>query len=438
MKPLKNARLLKIATIFAFFTGCSVIKPVTNQIHLKRMLEKSEFFSGHFTGFCLYDPESDEYLYSWNRNNYFTLASNTKLLTFYAALKCLGDSIPGMLYEFRNDTLLFSGTGDPTQLHATFPHQPVLNLLNDTSHTLAYVPADFEDSPFAPGWAWEDYQYYFQPERSSLPLYGNTVSVVFDSTKNEFRVEPPFFNDFVELSGETFNMNRLQLANIFSFVPDTSRSAYKNSIPFITSESMVIRLLEDTLKRPVALTKDSWLTLPDTIYSTPTLDVLAYMLKASDNHIAEQLQYVCAVQLGMTLNSELVRETIKDTYFSTLSDPPIWKDGSGLSRYNLATPEFMVQLLVLISKELPIETVKQLLAVGGRDGTLKNWYTSEGAPYIFAKTGTLSNNHNLTGIIRTQSGKDLFFSFMNNNYASGSYPVKKEMEKVMSMIRDNF
>ncbi|WP_345694318.1 D-alanyl-D-alanine carboxypeptidase [Fodinibius salicampi] len=76
------------------------------------------------------------------------------------------------------------------------------------------------------------------------------------------------------------------------------------------------------------------------------------------------------------------------------------------------------------------------MPAGGERGTIRNWYEApEGEdPYVFAKTGTLSNNHALSGYIITRSGKKLYFSFMNNHYVTSSSVVKREMEKVLRYI----
>jgi D-alanyl-D-alanine carboxypeptidase/D-alanyl-D-alanine-endopeptidase (penicillin-binding protein 4) len=112
-------------------------------------------------------------------------------------------------------------------------------------------------------------------------------------------------------------------------------------------------------------------------------------------------------------------------------------DGSGLSRNNLVTPRAMIQLMVKLEQLIPREELKSFLAVGGVNGTLKNTYKGS-SPYIFAKTGTLSNNHSLVGIIRTDSGKHLAFAFMNNNYLQKASEVRREMEKVMAYVKGNF
>lgn len=410
---------------------------------MNKNLAKSPLFESHQTGFALYDPADSSFLYTWNADKYFTPASNTKLLTFYAGLTLMRDSVPGLKYVLKGDSLFFTGTGDPTFLHPDFEEQPIFDLLKDSTLSLHYVKPQFEDEPFAPGWSWEDYEYYFQPERSAFPMYGNSIRYVYDSIDYNFFVQPDFFSSFADIregDSEKLSPYRLKDYNIFSFAPDTARSAYKNSVPFKTSDDLTIALLEDTLKRKIHWVEDFDFEKSKLAYSRPSLKLFAFMLKRSDNLAAEQILYLCATEMRMPLEADPIRLFTQEENLKIYPKPPIWKDGSGLSRYNLVTPKSMVAVMSYISTELPMDQLKQVLSIGGVDGTLKNWYKPGPgeAPYVFAKTGTLSNNHNLTGIIHTKSGKDLFFSFMNNNYASSSRPVKLEMEKVMRLIYEKY
>ncbi len=120
-----------------------------------------------------------------------------------------------------------------------------------------------------------------------------------------------------------------------------------------------------------------------------------------------------------------------------LSTPIQWVDGSGLSRYNLFTPRALVEILALIYGQLSWNEITMIFPTGGVSGTLKNWYPGN-PPYVFAKTGTLSNNHCLSGYIKTNSDRILIFSFMNNNYLSPVSDVKREMQRVLEAVRDAY
>lgn len=124
----------------------------------------------------------------------------------------------------------------------------------------------------------------------------------------------------------------------------------------------------------------------------------------------------------------------KKNLMSTLPDAPKWVDGSGLSRYNLVTPRSMVELLNRIQQLMPRERLFGIFAAGGVNGTIKSNYKNGDSPYIFAKTGTLRNNHCLSGYLITKTGKMLIFSFMHNNYTGSMNTLRKEMERVLKQV----
>src|SRR5690606_33839696 len=130
-----------------------------------------------------------------------------------------------------------------------------------------------------------------------------------------------------------------------------------------------------------------------------------------------------------TLDGRLAQKYMLEHDLSDLTQPPKWVDGSGLSRYNLFTPESMVQVLNKMYDEFPKDRLFSLFPVGGVSGTLENWYPGNPEPYIFAKSGSLSNNYNLSGYLITKSGKTLIFSFMNNHYLESTTGVKNHMQR---------
>ena len=148
-----------------------------------------------------------------------------------------------------------------------------------------------------------------------------------------------------------------------------------------------------------------------------------------------------ASQKGSPMNTGKVIEYISEHYLADLPDKPQWADGSGLSRYNMFTPRSIVHLLKKIDEEFENdEQMFKLFPAGGESGTIRSWYAHRdgGEPYVYAKTGTLMNNHCLSGFIVTNSGRKLIFSFMNNHYVTTPSEVKKEMEKVLWHIYSNY
>jgi D-alanyl-D-alanine carboxypeptidase/D-alanyl-D-alanine-endopeptidase (penicillin-binding protein 4) len=130
----------------------------------------------------------------------------------------------------------------------------------------------------------------------------------------------------------------------------------------------------------------------------------------------------------------------KEHFLNNLPDTPQWVDGSGLSRYNLFTPRSIVTLLSKILDELKNDDlVHSLLPAGGVVGTIKTVYkTDNGQPFIWAKTGSLSNNYSQSGYLITRKGKRLAFSFMNNNFTKPTRQVRDEMVRIMTYIHENW
>lgn len=95
----------------------------------------------------------------------------------------------------------------------------------------------------------------------------------------------------------------------------------------------------------------------------------------------------------------------------------------------------MVAIFDKLYRIVPEQELFELLPTGGKTGTLKNSFQAA-EPYIFAKTGTMSNNYSLIGLIKTKTGKTYCFSFMNSNYPYGASVVRREVEKVLLLVRD--
>ena len=121
-----------------------------------------------------------------------------------------------------------------------------------------------------------------------------------------------------------------------------------------------------------------------------------------------------------------------------LSQKPKWVDGSGLSRYNMMTPVSITELLKKMYSQYPEKRLFSLMSVGGVNGTIKGLYQNGQEPFMFAKSGTLSGAYNLSGYLISKSGRKLIFSFMNNNFNIPTSKVRKEVERILLLVREMY
>ena len=378
-----------------------------------------------FHGLVVINAETDKVLYSRNGDRYFTPASNTKIFTMYASIKMLPKHVPSLKYVVSGDTLYIQGTGDPSWLHPHLQDSTAIQWLKKQTNIALYTK-NTEDARFGPGWAWGDYQYYYSPERSALPLYGNVVTI---SNTMGATVSPDVFAD------STFVMEspvrREEGRNHFYISP---RRTDTLETPFITGDELTEQLLERVLDKDIVLV-DHFPDLPkQTLYGMETDSIIKPMMFKSDNLLAEQLMMMASSTLSDTLGIRRAVDHMLENELSDLVQEPSWVDGSGLSRFNLFTPNSIVQILQKLHREVPEERLFELFPMRGAHGTVKKWEDPTTEPFLFAKSGSLRNNFNLSGYLRTKSGKLLIFSFMNNQFRAPTSEIRKTVYETLREI----
>ncbi len=410
---------------------------------IRKLFKHSVIVNDHFTGFALYDMDAKQMIYELNADKYFTPASNTKLFTFYTCLRMLGDSIPALRYTIHHDSLLFWGTGDPAFLHSELKGKKGLELLKNSPQQLFFASGQYKNDFYGSGWAWNDYNDYYQAEISELPVQDN-VAVVYADQNGQLQIVPSRLKQYLKCDSNfrpaSFRVQRDFLNNCFIYPAMKVPANYRKEIPWKTSTELTLGLLQDTLKKEV---KEIHMALPDssgTVFDANADTVYKHMLQASDNFMAEQLLLVCSAVKFRTLNADSVIAYSKAKYLNDLPQAPQWVDGSGLSRYNLVTPASTIALLCKISDEMKNDSLlHSLLPAGGVVGTIKSAYkTDKGQPFVWAKTGSLSNNYNQSGYLVTRKGKRLAFSFMNNNFTRPTRQVRDEMVRIMTYVHEHF
>lgn len=430
---------LSILVVFTFLaTGCAV-----KQGALQRALNTalSTDLDKSIVGLSIYHEEQQRFLHEQNAFVQLVPASNTKLLTTYASLKYLPDSLPGWYVYETPDTLYIKPNADGTFLNRDFKEQRFYEKLTATNKPIVLnIPPVARFGRLGSGWPWNSYQASYVRERSLMPMYGNVIR--FRNDGGRLRTEPSYFErylpkDFQTAPGEHYAVSRNFHNNDFTVTLARDRTTQR---PFTNWEDEYIayRLLQDTLKGKTIVLNTESLSLPyQPFYTHKTDSVLTVMMHNSDNFLAEQflLMVSNAILDKQISDYAAIRKIVKDN-FQGFDDEPNWVDGSGLSGYNRMSPRFFISLLRQMKQEFSQDRLRNILPQGN-EGTLKGYYIGN-EKYIYAKTGTLSGVIALSGYVNTKKGNSVLFSFIVNSNRGEAAGVRKSIERVISSIIDHY
>ncbi|MGI8638052.1 MAG: D-alanyl-D-alanine carboxypeptidase/D-alanyl-D-alanine-endopeptidase [Segetibacter sp.] len=428
---------------FAFYFAIFVLVSCSTQTRLGRsadavLLNRNELATANI-GIAVFDPATNRYLYNYQADHYFIPASNTKLFSLYAGLKYLHDSLVAARVTIDEETAFVQATGDPTFLHPDFKNQPLLKFLQQKSITSVRLNTAFASKSFGRGWAWDDYPYDYMAERDPFPIYGNIATIIFDA--DTIRTVPPAIKPFViglPQKGKIWDVTRGLAGHFYTI--DTSQgslSSEKTITMAMERGLFASRYLADTLHKEVITDyspQNSTESFP--IYSQPKDSLFKLMMHRSDNFFAEQTLLMASNEYLGEMNDVKMIDTLLKTDLKGLPQRPRWADGSGLSRYNLFSPQDFVWILKKLEDEFGVERMKIILP-GANEGTLQGLYKGY-EKHIFAKTGTLSNNLALSGYIATKKNRPLIFSILVNNYQAPNAIVRKGIESFITSIIDKY
>lgn len=438
-------------------------------------------------------------LYSRDGDKLFTPASNMKVYTTAAALDLLGaeyrwrtsvyaDKQPDAGGVIDGDLTLF-GRGAPDLNSyarnglASLADQLYQHGLRKVSGNIVGDESYFRGELYGLGWQWNDLQWYFGAEPSALTVDENSL---------ELKIAPA---DRVGTAA-TLTLNRelnyLHLTNNTSTVARDATTTIGINRGLSDSE---LRVWGDfpVGGRPFT----AYLSVPNPALWAATLFKQALVTRgikvggearSRDFRVAEREKFdpqkaiEIAHEDSATL-SEIVRHTNKqsDNLYAELilrtlgkergssaPDPDprknrergddeagtsvvkAWldhsgipsdgleiRDGSGLSRLDLVTPEATARLLLAIAKTNAASAFRDSLPIAGRDGTLSGRLVSLSGSVV-AKTGTLTYTHSLSGYATSQNGEVLAFSIFCNDATGHSNPTRVIDQIVGLLVRPEY
>jgi len=391
---------------------------------IKKWVSSQDNLKSAYVSIAIKPLKKDRKIKGVNFNKYMTPASNIKIFTVLASIKS-GDSINSLKYKFVSDTLHISPTGYPLLEHPLYPDDEMSNLIR-SANVIVYHKVPNRLSKYGPAWAWDDIIEYFSPQRNSLPIYGNVIMVT-KSESGKLKVKPDFFDINIDSTIEQSHI-RQENKNIFTINPLNIKLNDTILIPYIVSDEIRNNLIKYLTKKEV-ISESSEIINSKKIYSKIPEKIYEAILKKSDNLIAESLLANVGYTYTDTISVDYGIDKTLEKLRPEIQNGIEWFDGSGLSRYNMVKSQTIIYALNEIYNHWGIEKITKIFP---------NNYIIEGKDdFVWGKTGTLKNNHNYSGFIKSRKGKYYLFSIMINHFNSDLSDVKQSIKDFLLYVNTN-
>lgn len=353
------------------------------------------------------DPITNEVVFSRNSGERVTPASVMKLVTAAAALVVLGPErrfTTTVVSSEDPERVVLVGGGDSTLSQLTDGEESVYvgapTLQELAERTVAALAAGLPegekvvitevivDATLWPGS--DEWDASWSPDASRNGFISRVSALQVDGDRQNPRVElSPRTNQPAQRAGEAFVAALRAAGNAGRFVRVSSGQASPAS------------------------------TMLASVDSQPVSELVRYMVKESDNTLAEMLARHVSLDEGQSGTSGSLSEVIPLALMGLglpVEDIAV-RDGSGLSSLNHVTPHYVALLLAEVLRgEGPLEVLSTSLPIAGVDGSLEKRFLGANAAIhgqVHAKTGSISGVRSLAGYVSAGDSTELAFAFFS-------------------------
>jgi D-alanyl-D-alanine carboxypeptidase/D-alanyl-D-alanine-endopeptidase (penicillin-binding protein 4) len=383
-----------------------------------------------------------------------------------------GDTtLSGRTYPYRKDD---KPNGNPLQVIETLADEIVAKGVRRVQGDVIGDDTAFVWAPFPVGWAQDDATWEYGAPVSALILNDNAFRVNVKPGANAgdpARIEfSPLVEDLtihnlvrtVQGGNREINFNRRagsRELQVWGQIP-VSDAGMSELLAIGDPALFAARVLYDALERrgvqimgrPVARHRfeasvpDLKLADPQPVQgsvelaarrSPPLLEMLRVTNKVSQNlHAETVLRETARVKRGIG-SREAGLEELKLFLSEVGVDDTAYflRDGSGLSRLNLVTPETVAKLLGFMARSAQRDAWISLLPVGGEDGTLGSRFKGTAAAgRVRAKTGSISHVSALSGYLDKADGRLIAFSIFVNNFNGQTSGSRGAIDRIVGAL----
>lgn len=447
---MKKIKLIITTILLIFFAQIVTAKPFGSPI--ESAIKKSDISRGAMVSVSFKELSSEKPAFEMNSDIPMTPASVQKLVTLLPSLATLGKDYEFKtgIYKDKNGNIYAKLAGDPY-----FSSKDLKNMIKDlnnckiTSIKAFYIDDSILDSnEWGEGWQWDDDLNPLMPKFGSYNMDKNIITINFYPTQKGAPAEivpevfyPTAFINNVTTGDE--NNVRLERRNYIS--PDVINAdgtvCFDMTIPMPVNyprRYFILRLEETLRNQKISYYGDfNRLKLPQeavliTETSHPMVSAVDDILKNSNNMAAETVFKLAGGKFSKETGSVASANEMLEDYYKKMginTQNIKIADGSGVSKNNLLTADFITNVLLKESKSENYQYLKTHMASPG-EGTLTDrmLYFKDN---LKAKTGTLSNISSIAGYLTAKSGKTYAFCIMTSDPKSKSADKKAFEEYVL-------
>jgi len=190
-------------------------------------------------------------------------------------------------------------------------------------------------------------------------------------------------------------------------------------------------------RQPTTWSQESRVDSLFTVLSVPLKEIMPAVMKPSQNQIAEVFLRTLGLERAGVGTADSGRRVVERQFaqWNIPSDAFVVRDGSGLSRSDLISPEAIVSILEAMRRSPNFAVFYESLPIAGVDGTIRARMRDTPAQgNLRAKTGTLSMVRSLSGYVRTADGRVLEFSMLCNNWTTPQAAVDRVQDAIGSAL----